>query len=308
MFDYLPVLYLIALSLLIYRAAKAQKAKELLPLALLGAFGIILALIQNANALLFFSILVVFDLIAFTYGSKEGFFLVLIGIVYLFLGSQNLSINIVAQAMLFGLISEFWQIKFNTKSQANRKVETNRDIVQIILGIIIIFIFYSVKMSYAEFSILMMIMLGYLTINYGAADGNSRFAKYMKNFERNFTKFGQGAAWLAIGALAAIGFVADTRYIMIVFFAIFIGDALATIVGVRFGKYKLPYNERKSIAGSLAYFVSMAIFPYILYGLFAIPLAIVATIVETLPLKIDDNFSVPTALIIIYLVAEVLVF
>ncbi|MDE1870168.1 MAG: hypothetical protein KGH71_04260 [Candidatus Micrarchaeota archaeon] len=308
MLDYLPILYLVALSLLIYRVAKSEKIKELLPLVLLSVFGIIIASFQGADPILFLSILIVFNLVAFSYGSKEGFFLVLFGIIYLFLGSLNFSVTIVAQAILFGLISEFWQIKFNSKSQSNKKVETNRDIVQIIIGGIILILFYSLKISYAEFSILMLIMLGYLTVNYGAANPATKLAKQMKKLERNFTKFGQGAAWLAMGSLAAMSFVPDKRYVVIIFFAIFIGDALATIIGLRFGKIKLPYNKKKSVAGSIAYFISVSAIPYFLYGPFAILLAVVATIAETLPIKLDDNFSVPAALILVYLIAEVLLF
>jgi len=308
MIDYLPIFYLVAFALLIYRLARTEKASELFPLIPLLILGIIAAVYQGANPLLFFSIVVIFDTISLTYGSKEGFFLVLLGMTSIVLASVNLNINIVAQAMLFGLISEFHQIKFNKNSKSNSEVETKRDIVQIAIGSIILILFYSLKTSYAEFSILMLIMLGYLTINYGAANKGTKIAKYMKTLERNFTKFGQGAAWLALGALATISFVLDTRYIMIIFFAIFIGDSLATIIGIKFGKRKLPYNKKKSIAGSVAYFASVSVLPFLLYGIFAIPLAIVATVAETLPIKLDDNFSVPAVLIIIYLLAEVLVF
>ncbi|MDE1827709.1 MAG: hypothetical protein KGH65_00915 [Candidatus Micrarchaeota archaeon] len=308
MSDLLSIFYLIALTLLVYRIARSDKLKDLFPLAILLVLGLLLSLYQGANALLFASILVVFDLIAFTYSSKEGFFMVLIGIVYLFFGVQYLSVNIVAQTMLLGLICEFSQIKFNKPKETDKKVETNRDIAQIAFGAIILLLFYSIKTSYAEFVIIMLILLGYLTVNYGASNAQTKVATSLKNLERSYTKFGQGAAWLAIGALATIGFVQDARYVVIIFFAIFIGDALATIIGIRFGKRKLPYNKKKSLAGAIAYFLSVAILPYALYGPLAIPLAALATAVETLPIKLDDNFSVPAVLIVVYIIAEFVVF
>ncbi|MDE1850957.1 MAG: hypothetical protein KGH54_04170 [Candidatus Micrarchaeota archaeon] len=308
MADLLPVFYLISLTLLVYRIARSDKWKDLLPLAALLVLGSILSIYQGANALLFASILVIFDLIAFTYSSKEGFFLVLIGIIYLFFGVQYLSVSVVAQAMLLGLICEFSQIKFNRPKETDNRVETNRDIAQIVFGAIILLLFYSIKASHAEFVIILLILLGYLTVNYGAANAQTKVAASLRNLERSYTKFGQGAAWLAIGALATIGFVQDARYVVIIFFAIFIGDALATIIGIRFGKRKLPYNKRKSIAGAIAYFLSVAILPYALYGPLAIPLAVLATVVETLPIKLDDNFSVPAVLIALYLIAEFVVF
>jgi len=308
MIDILPIFYLISLTLLVYRIARSEKWKDILPLAILLTLGSLLSIYQGANALLFSSILVIFDLIAFTYSSKEGFFLVLVGIIYLFFGVQYMSVSLVAQAMLLGLLCEFSQIKFNKPKETDKKVETNRDIAQIIFGAIILLLFYSIKTSYAEFIIIMLILLGYLTVNYGASNVQTKVAVSLKNLERSYTKFGQGAAWLAIGALATIGFVQDAKYVVIIFFAIFIGDALATIIGIRFGKRKLPYNKKKSIAGAIAYFLSVAILPYSLYGPLAIPLAVLATVVETLPIKLDDNFSVPAVLIIVYLIAEVVVF
>jgi len=308
MVDILPIFYLIALTLLVYRVARSEKWRELAPLAVLIVVGALISIYQGANASLFVSVLIVFDMIAFTYSSKEGFFMVLIGIASLFFAVQYLSVGIVAQAMLLGLICEFSQIKFNKPKETDKKVETNRDIAQILFGAIILLLFYSIKTSYAEFIIIMLILLGYLTVNYGAANLNTKVAKSLKNLERSYTKFGQGAAWLAIGALATIGFVQDARYIVIIFFAIFIGDALATIIGIRFGKHKLPYNKKKSLAGALAYFLSVSLLPYLLYGPLAILLAALATVVETLPIKLDDNFSVPAVLIIVYLIAEFVVF
>lgn len=305
MFDaYLPILYLVALSLLIYRFARSDKARELLPLSILIVMGAILSLYQGINILLFFSLVIVFDLISFTYPSKEGFFMELLGVLYLYVAANNFSISIVAQAMLLGLVAEFGRLKFKAGKIAAKRTETSRDIVQIALGIVVLALLYYLKTSYAEFSILALIMLGYLTVNYGAANATTKLSKLLSRLERNYTKLGQGAAWLAIGTIATIAFVSDARYIAIVFFAIFIGDSLATIVGMRFAKYKLPYNKHKSLSGSLVYFLSVSVLPYLLYGIFAIPLAIIATVVESLPIKFDDNFSVPAVLILVYLIVE----
>ncbi|MDE1856169.1 MAG: hypothetical protein KGH49_02965, partial [Candidatus Micrarchaeota archaeon] len=163
MFDaYLPILYLVALSLLIYRFARSDKARELLPLSILIVMGAILSLYQGINILLFFSLVIVFDLISFTYPSKEGFFMELLGVLYLYVAANNFSISIVAQAMLLGLVAEFGRLKFKAGKIAAKRTETSRDIVQIALGIVVLALLYYLKTSYAEFSILALIMLGYL--------------------------------------------------------------------------------------------------------------------------------------------------
>ncbi|KAF7820217.1 putative phytol kinase 1, chloroplastic [Senna tora] len=91
------------------------------------------------------------------------------------------------------------------------------------------------------------------------------------------------------------------------------GDGIADIIGRRFGSMKIPYNKRKSIAGS----ISMLVFgSFITIGMLyyysrlgymeldwlstfqsVAMVSLVATIVESLPISevVDDNISVPLA-------------
>jgi uncharacterized protein (TIGR00297 family) len=87
------------------------------------------------------------------------------------------------------------------------------------------------------------------------------------------------------------------------------GDGFATIVGLRFGRHRLPWNPDKSFEGSAAFFVaggsagivlawwtSPAISPVpAAWFIVAAPLlaAFTAALVETVPIRLDDNFSVP---------------
>ena len=88
------------------------------------------------------------------------------------------------------------------------------------------------------------------------------------------------------------------------------GDGLATVVGTRFGRRKLPWNPDKSWAGSAAYLVAGAAgasllvwwtccaggraswdpVAIVVYPLLA---ALLASALESLPSLIDDNLSVP---------------
>ncbi len=87
------------------------------------------------------------------------------------------------------------------------------------------------------------------------------------------------------------------------------GDGMATLVGLRFGRHPLPWNREKTWEGSitfvvagggaavlLAWWTSPAISPvppawFILAG----PLlaAVTAALVESIPIRLEDNFSVP---------------
>jgi len=86
------------------------------------------------------------------------------------------------------------------------------------------------------------------------------------------------------------------------------GDGSASIFGRKFGHKKIPWNPNRSYAGSLAFLVlggTGAVFftrfvwhdapePAIWYTI-AVPLlaAFLATIIETVPVGIDDNLTVP---------------
>lgn len=74
---------------------------------------------------------------------------------------------------------------------------------------------------------------------------------------------------------------------------IMVGDTFAALVGRKFGRHRWG---RKSLEGSLACLVSTVSVALFLPGLaleVALAGAVVATVVEGLPLKIDDNTSVP---------------
>ncbi|CAN6703722.1 unnamed protein product [Malus baccata var. baccata] len=91
------------------------------------------------------------------------------------------------------------------------------------------------------------------------------------------------------------------------------GDGVADIMGRKFGSIKIPYNPKKSWAGSISMFlfgflISMGmLYYYSFLGYFELNwiqtaekvafVALVATLVESLPITevLDDNVSVPLA-------------
>ena len=73
-----------------------------------------------------------------------------------------------------------------------------------------------------------------------------------------------------------------------------VGDTVAALVGRRFGRIRL--FGKKTLLGSLALFSSAFIAGSLIPGLetrTAFAGALVAAIVEALPLPVDDNFSIP---------------
>ena len=107
-----------------------------------------------------------------------------------------------------------------------------------------------------------------------------------------------GATYVVLGGLLAI-FLFEKRIAIAVLLFLSISDALASLVGIKFGRVKLL--GKKSLAGSLAFFLSAAaIVSFVQPSAWWIGLlgAFTATIVEALPLKIagyklDDNLTIP---------------
>jgi phytol kinase len=93
------------------------------------------------------------------------------------------------------------------------------------------------------------------------------------------------------------------------------GDGLADIMGRRFGKVKIPWNQNKSVTGTLFMFLGgfvlacFVLFVYVSYGYFPGPwtrfisplliISAVSMLIESLPFKDIDNFTVPLMAVVL---------
>ena len=100
-----------------------------------------------------------------------------------------------------------------------------------------------------------------------------------------------GATYYVISTFLCILFFGKTLAIVCIFFMV-LGDLAAALIGRMWGRTKLIGS--KSLEGSAACFiVCVAIALVKLHPVIAIVGALVATIVEMLPVPIDDNLTVP---------------
>ena len=202
---------------------------------------------------------------------------------------------LIGQALLLGIISGITNIQEYKNRIVNMRVEIDRDFFHAGIGIFLILLFYFESSPVAITVLIVMIIGGIFAISITDVFRSNKAARLVLRLERNGASLGYGAMWLALGALIAVSFL-STRNVLVVFAAIFIGDPSATIVGLLVGGKKLPYNSMKSISGTLAYFVTTAAIAYFFIGIYALPIAAVASIVESLRIKVDDNVSVSIAL------------
>jgi dolichol kinase len=89
---------------------------------------------------------------------------------------------------------------------------------------------------------------------------------------------------------------------LIAIYTLAIGDPLAAVVGIRYGRRRITRN--RSLEGSLAFFAAtVAVAALVLrWGTAAAPasiaaasasIGVVATVFELLPLRVDDNLTIP---------------
>lgn len=86
--------------------------------------------------------------------------------------------------------------------------------------------------------------------------------------------------------------------------AFLIGDAFSTIGGKYFGRHHYPFNPRKTVEGSLIGFsIAFLVLLFFVSPILALLSAVIAALIELLPLPLDDNLAVPflTAIVLLLL-------
>jgi len=123
----------------------------------------------------------------------------------------------------------------------------------------------------------------------------TRFSSLLRTHEKQKIT---GTGYYLLSSLLSVLFFEKELAIACLSFLI-LGDMFAAIIGTRFGRTKIFAN--KSLEGSLACFVVCLVIGLFVAWLFPAHLnpkivaigALTATIVELLPLGIDDNLTIP---------------
>lgn len=108
-------------------------------------------------------------------------------------------------------------------------------------------------------------------------------------------KISRGAIYLVLSSLV-LPYLFGAHAAAIGLAQIYTADVTSTLIGIRWGKRKLPYSPKKSWLGSAAFLVTA-----FAASLFFIPwpqallLAFLGTVVESLPIREADNLTVPLA-------------
>ena len=117
---------------------------------------------------------------------------------------------------------------------------------------------------------------------------------FVEAFERKDAPLpGYGSAWYVVGLLISCLLIQDTQYLASAIIVLAFGDAASTIFGLR-GTHPLPYNKKKTWEGMIS-FALFSLPCFLFIGAYAFPLILLAALVESFPLGIDDNLTIPLA-------------
>ena len=98
-----------------------------------------------------------------------------------------------------------------------------------------------------------------------------------------------GATYYAVASFMVILLFSKEVAISSLLFLTF-GDSVAALVGTRYGRHKI---FQKSLEGSTACFLVCSLVGYVLLGWVGVVGAFAATIIELLPIPLDDNLRIP---------------
>ncbi len=298
----LYLLYAAATVILAYRLIKLAKAKDLLIYSGFLITGIALFWYQHADIAALIAGVIIFNALISSYGKKVCYLFIVAAILYssyvYFLSAQLL-----LEAIFLGMLSGSYITKEKSKAMRKNHILL-RNAIQIAAGIAFIGILYLYGLGLLTVVMIAFLLLASLVANY-ALTANDSLSKALYSIEKEGTVLGSGARWLSVGAIVAVAFL-QKDYAIVVLIAIFISDSLSTIVGQSLAGPKLPYNGKKTVSGTAAYFLSASILSYPFIGIAALPIGIIAALLESQPFHIDDNFDVALVTVILFLVLSYL--
>lgn len=122
--------------------------------------------------------------------------------------------------------------------------------------------------------------------------------RLVAKFERPGVTPGYGAMTIAAGVLAILTLIPSEPQIHASLIILGFGDAASTLVGTR-SKLELPYNKRKTIGGTLAFFIA-CLPAFYFAGSTALLVAGLAALAEGADTKMDDNLLIPLVCVVAF--------
>lgn len=125
--------------------------------------------------------------------------------------------------------------------------------------------------------------------------------EWVENVGREGEIPGKGALYNALGVLFTLGLLRDHPLAAIaVIIILATGDGLATYIGRNYGRHKLPWNEGKSLEGTIGFAAGAMGALLVIPTAGTVAIVLLSSIIESLPLKVNDNIVLPVAASLMY--------
>ena len=297
--DILYLFYLAATAIFAYRLYSIKSSRDLFSFAGITILALLIFAYEKADIQLLLSGSILFSAIISSYGKRRCYLFIALAVLYAWL-SYSSGAFFILQSLFLGMLAGS-HLSFEKPKRTKEVAELGRNAVQLEAGAMLIAAFALLKADFADAILFWLVILGSLLGNYALTNRKSKVSGVLYYLERDGAVLGSGARWLAIGALVAASFL-QSDFVIMVFAAIFIADSFSTLVGMKLGGPRLPYNRKKSVSGTLAYLATVFLISAPFVGLIALPLAILAAFLESQPFHIDDNFDVSALLTLAVLV------
>jgi dolichol kinase len=195
-------------------------------------------------------------------------------------------------------------IVFRQKKAINRIDERARKAAHIISNLSACLLIWILGMQTTSYFVLLGTCIGILLmhlkilgIKIPGIDG------WLRNVGREGEIPGEGALYNALGILFAISVLRDDSAAAIsVILILALGDGFATYIGTRYGRHKLPWNRNKTFEGTIGFAAGAICALFVMPVPATIFVVLLATIIESLPLKVNDNITLPVVSSLSYLI------
>lgn len=193
-------------------------------------------------------------------------------------------------------------IIFRQKKALNRKDERARKSLHIISNLSACLMIWALGIWTTSYIVLLGTCSGILLMHLAMAGVKMPGIKeWVKNFGREGENPGEGALYNSLGILFAISMLRNNPLAAIsVILILALGDGLATFVGTSYGRHKLPWNENKSWEGTIGFLCGAICAWFVLPIPETVLIVVSAAIIESLPLRVNDNMILPSATSLLY--------
>jgi len=176
-----------------------------------------------------------------------------------------------------------------------REDERSRQVVHTSMGLLLCSMIWFLGIETTLYFVLLGTCIGILIVHLALIGINlPGVDKLLDRLERKGVVPGEGSMYYAFGVLFALGLLRNNPASAIsVILILALGDGLATYVGRCYGNHKLPWNGDKTVEGSIGFVAGAMSVLLILPVPAAILIVVLAAVIESLPIKVDDNIMLP---------------